>query len=228
MTVGDVIKKAMLLIGAVDRFGEPTANEYSDGIISLNQMLRRLGVDRHNMHTAATVTKVLTASDGIYTIGATGDIVTTRPHKILTATVTVDSQEYTLEELSRAEYRAISDKTTASIPAHFMYEPTATNGTIYLYPYPDSTYTLNLTLQQPITEYTATSQTIGLPEEYLAHLPWGLAIDLSPEYGVQPSQTVVARADETLTSLKRLHVQVARVFTDPLTANNREFDITIG
>lgn len=230
MTAGEAIKKALLLIGAVDRFGEPDSNEYSDGLVSLNQLLRRLGVDRLGIHKAANVTHTLTPSTGSYAIGAGAAINTPRPHKILTASVTLGGQDYELEELSSEEYLAIGDKDITGTPCKFFYDPTYANGTIYLYPYPDSALTLNLSVQQPLTEYTSITETLALPVEYVSHIPWALAIDIAPEYGAEAPQSVLGRAQETLRQLKRLHSTPAKTLcTDPFNPGGvSSFDITTG
>lgn len=230
MTAGEAIKKALLLINAVDRFGEPSENEYSDGLVSLNQLLRRLGVDRLGIHTTAVVTHTLSVGGYDETIGPTGQIVTTRPHKVLSARVTIDGQEYCLTELTRTEYDKIADKNLAGTPEYYFYDPTATNGTLWLYPAPDAALVMSLTLQQPLTEYTSISTTIALPPEYISHIPWALAIDIAPEYGAEAPQSVQGRALETLRQLKRLHsIPTSTLNTDPFNPCGKQpFDILTG
>lgn len=228
MTAGEAIKKALLLIGAVDRFAEPSENEYSDGLVSLNQLLRRLGIDRLGIHKAATVTHTLTPSTGSYTIGAAGTIATARPHKVLTAYVTLDGQDYELDELTRSEYLAICDKDQTGTPEWFFYDPTYASGTLYIYPYPDAALVLSLSLQQPLTEYTSITETMALPIEYISHIPWALAIDIAPEYGTEAPQSVMMRAQETLRALKRLHsTPTNTINTDPF-HSSKTFDILTG
>lgn len=229
MTVAEAIKKALLLIGVADKFGEPSANEYSDGITTMNQLLKRLGVDSLGVHEAATVTHTMVVGDASYTIGSTGNIVATRPHKIATAKVTIGSTDYNITEISRDDYDRIPDKTTRGIPVWFFYDPTYANGTLYFYPAPDTAYTLSLQLHQPITEYTSTTQTINLPKEYTSHLPWGMAVDIAPEYGREAPRSVQAMAAETLRQLKRIHSTPAnKVSSDPFMRSHRPYDIIAG
>lgn len=229
MTAGEAIKKALLLIGAVDRFGEPSENEYSDGLVSLNQLLRRLGIDRLGIHTTATVTHTMTQGWRFETIGPTGFIVTTRPNSIVHGLITIGDIDYEMTEISRGEYLDICDKDTQGIPEFYYYEPTATNGTIYFYPTPATTYTLKLTLHQPLTEYTSITTTMTLPNEYISHIPWALGIDIAPEYGREAPQSVAMRAEETFRQLKRVHSSARTLNTDPFSpGGNRSFDVIAG
>ena len=232
MTVQQAIERALRLIGAIDPDENATASEVSTGIISLNNMLDGWSLTRQGVYRQVRESFDLVAGTGSYTIGSGQTFDTTRPHEITSAFIRLSNQDYYLRIRSGEWYDEFTtDKTVQGLPYELFYDPSAaTSGTIYLAPVPDSSaYDLHIRSHKPYTDYSSGSESLGLPTEYEAAIPWNLAVDLAPEYQAQPSAIVLKRADETLKAAKRLHLHpIPQTETDVVNSNPRRFIINRG
>lgn len=115
-----------------------------------------------------------------------------RPLQITHGRTQVDTtSEIPLRALGREDYFRLSNKSASGVPVEFYYNPTLTNGTLYIWPtVADERQYLNLTSQMPIEDFDAAGNNPDLPAEWLQTLIWGLAAEIYPEYGVTDPITV--------------------------------------
>lgn len=111
------------------------------------------------------------------------------------------SYDQPIFQLSRQGYNSLGNKSTnGTIPSQFWYDPAFTtsssNGNLYVYTVPgaDIDHTMHLMGQIIINDTTLAADLFDFPQEFLNALKWGLAYDLIPEYGVDP--TTEARIKE--------------------------------
>jgi len=136
-----------------------------------------------------------------YTIGETAgaDLDTVRPERINSAFIRVDNQDYPVDIIGERAYNAISLKATAGRPDNLFYNPTAPNGTAKVYPTPNAAEVLYFTGEKPITEPTTVTAdmfvTLGYPRNYHNVIIYNLAIELAPEYGKTPAESVIVKAE---------------------------------
>jgi len=124
------------------------------------------------------------------------------PLKIIQATrldntslITVPLNIYTYED-----YEILSNKTATGAPVHIFYQPLRNTGVIKLWPLPDPTYwqvngSLYIRYQRPYQDFTTGTDEPDFPIEWTKALTYGLAYDLAPEYGVDPAQRGILKAD---------------------------------
>jgi hypothetical protein len=112
-----------------------------------------------------------------------------RPLQVTHGRTQVDStNEIILDILGREDYFSLSNKTASGVPVQIYYNPSLTNGTLYVWPtVSDETQYLNLTVQKPIDDFDAAGNNPSLPVEWLQPLVWNTALDLGPEYGIDDS-----------------------------------------
>lgn len=229
MTAQQAIEAALRLIGAVDVGEDPTPKELEDGLETLNAMLGYWGTQRFGNFVQTQNSHALTANVGSYTIGTGQTINTTCPSKIVTAFIRDSANtDFAMEIIAQEQYSDIPTKTLTGVPEKiYLAKSSGTVGTIYLYPVPANVYTLYIDSLKPLGSYALTDS-LGLPAEYDRAIRFNLAIELAAEYGVEPRQTVVANAIESLTTLKAMRAYPpASIRTDPL--NGQEpFDIYRG
>lgn len=204
--VSDCIKAAyrgMEVIGSGD---VPSTSEYADALEALNNMLASWSVKRYV--PPQLISESFSVSSGVSsrTIGPSGQLVTARPLKIVSAFLRDSANnDYPFGKIgNKTEYDAISYKSHTERPSEIFYLDTFPNGTIYFNSITDAAYTLYLQSQKQIVEFVAVTDTWSLPEEYDVAVKLNLQIHLSAEFGVQLSPAVVALAKESLRDLKRL------------------------
>lgn len=206
MTVLDLIKAALRLIGAIASSETPTAGQAQDAREALNLLL----TEWHNDPLIAlTEQQTFNVSSGTYsyTIGSGQTWNGNKPLKILSAYITDNGSDTPLRVINEVEYMGINDKDASGQPDYLFYDEGNTTGVVYLWPAPNDTFTCTILSQAAFTSYTSNSTTISLPNGYLQALKYNLAIEIAPEYEAQPSQWLVKRAMDTLAAIKRTNLK---------------------
>jgi hypothetical protein len=225
MTAGDVIKRALRLIGAVDAGVDPVASELADALTALNSMTASWSSGRNAIFAPTVKTHTLTAGTASYTIGTGATIDTPRPNKVLAAFVRDSDIDHSLMVEALSDYARRGLKTTQGIPAKIYMEMAYPLATVYIYPAPAAAYVLHLNLWSPLPPYSAAGDTLALPNEYRDAIAYNLASRLAPEYNREAPGTVAGLAFESLAALKRLNAQpVGQTRTDIFTTS-RGYDI---
>jgi len=202
MTTGlDIIQAAMRKIGVLTKTESPSSDEADDALETLNNMVDSWINESIVVYSRTLDSKVLTGGDGEYTIGSGGDINTTKPVRIISAYVRIDTTDYPLEIISDENYAKISTKSSQSIPKYLNYTNGHPLGTIKLYGVPAGAYTLYLLSEKPFTSMTLAG-TVDLPAGWKKALIDNLAVELSSEYGQEVTQAMMMAARESRGAIK--------------------------
>lgn len=189
-TVRELIEGSLRLIEELGAGQVSDADSANDALKSLSMMINSWSSMGDLIYTETTDSYAMTAGDGVYTIGATGDIAVARPTRITAAYVTSGGVDSPLEIIDAKKYADIPIKTLQGIPEQIYFESNYPNATLRLYPVPSAADTLVLYSEKPLTEYTALTTTLSLPPGYERALKYNLAVEIAPEYGKQASATV--------------------------------------
>lgn len=208
-TVLDIIKAALRLNNIIGSSETPTANMSTDCRQALNFMLEEWST----MGLAVYVfeEQSFTASIGTseYSIGSGQTWDGNRPleikHMIARDTTGASNNDYPLTQVNQSDFMDLTHKATSGRPRLYYYEQTFPYGKVKLFPTPDKAYTMILSNRTVFNEYTALDTTISLPQGYLPALKFNLAVDIAPEFEMEPSITVQRRAMDTLKNVKRLN-----------------------
>lgn len=99
----------------------------------------------------------------------------------------VGGMEAEVNLIGMNEYRSLSQKKQNGPPLSVYYEPTLTNGTLYVWPNGDSgpDYDkLMITYNIYVDDFDATTDNAQFPPEWINTIAWCLAAELGPEYGI--------------------------------------------
>jgi len=184
MTGLEYITGALQLIGVYqDGEAVPPASS-TIGLKWLKAMLGTWSSDLDTIYASVLDTFTLTASDGEYTLGPTGDFVTTsRPNHFLRAKVR-DTQNIDHDLVIRPlrEYEDFLLKEPGdSLPQFFGYNMTHPNIEVRIWPPPDTADTLRLTSFQDLATATLASE-YSVPPGYDNAIQWNLAVILAPVF----------------------------------------------
>lgn len=200
-TVLAIITKAMQHIGAIATGETPSAAESADGLIAFNDVLETLNLQNLAVYGAAAEAFTTIAGQARYTIGATGDWVTSRPVSIGEAFCTVQGIDFPIDSWTYPEYMAVAYKADrSSIIERLVYVNDYPLGVIYLFPTPDAAVTVSIDTMRQLTAATLVSDTVSVPPGYARMLAYAVAVELAPQYGAAPP---VAYAAATLALVKR-------------------------
>jgi len=113
----------------------------------------------------------------------------TRPVRFRDAWLRIDAteQDTPLIQIARQDYNRFSVKSQVGIPNQYWYDPKLDTGILTVYNAPsDYLRTFHGIVQVPIFDMVSTTDNFDLPQEWFQAIKWGLADELSLEYGCPP------------------------------------------
>lgn len=218
-TVKDLIRGSMRLIGAVATGEAISADEASDGLLVLNDMIDSWSNESLIVFNRVRESFALTPSQSSYTIGPGGNFNTSRPQQYEGAAIEIpngtNTFEIPMEILNLDQWEMITVKNTQSSIPRKMYAPgDFPLDTVNLWPVPNSAYNLILYGWKPLTLFATINDTVSLPPGYSRALRFNLALEIAPEYGKQPDQAVITLAMDAKANIKRMNVTPNLLATD--------------
>ena len=229
-TALDLINEALHLIGAKDPTESATNQEATDGLVSLNGMLDSWAVDRMFCYQIAEQAYSWAGGAQSKTIGSGGDINIARPVAIEDSYMISGGISYPVGSISTAAYAGITQKTLQSnVPEWLFYQTSFPLGTIFLNPVPSATIDLRIRYWQALTQLAAVTDVISFPPGYKRAVVYNLAIEVSGQYGLNPTQAVASIAASSAYKIKRLNAPIPLSTIEVAYAPSRDnFNISRG
>lgn len=202
----------MRLLGALASGETLQANESSDALTALNDMLGIWSTENLLIVSKAIEPFPLVAGQASYTMGIGGNFNTARPQKIenalLRTTTASTTFDLPIDIVNQDQWANISIKSVSSnIPTKLFAEGTYPLETIILWPVPAIANSLVLFSWKPLANISALNSVIDLPPGYAKALKYNLALELAPEYGRPLDELVMAQAVESKAAIKRMNVK---------------------
>lgn len=205
----------MRLIGAIASGETPSADETSDGISTLNDLLEAWSNEGLLIYSRTREAFSLVPSQSRYSIGVGGNFDTSRPQQIQEATILSNGIELPVEIINVNQFAALQDKSLSnSIPYYLYTEGTYPLDYINLYGVPSSANSLVLYSLKPLAKYTSGSDVVSLPPGYARALRYNLALELSPEYGKPLNELIISVAQESKAGIQRFNTTPVYMTSD--------------
>lgn len=162
-----------------------------------------------------------------YTVGASGNLNTIRPERIISAFYVLSGSDYKpLKIITKKQWDYIQGKTDAGFPMNLWYDLAYPLGVIHLWPNPASGSLKISTLKQ-LTAFATVGDTLALPPGYSEAILWNGCVRYSSEGGVL-SQEARALAVSTLASIRRKNKKLVEAFIDTPGLTQRNTNIFNG
>lgn len=224
-TAQDIIDTAWRKIG----FRDNVAADDAEALVTLNSMISAWGTELLNPYRVWESFSI-TSATGTYTFGSGGTLDSVRPNLLTDAYLEdADGISTPLEIISTKQRSDIVLKAQTGRPTQIFYIPEYPLGKVIFDRTPDETYTFNVESEKSITELSALTTTVVLPNEYKECLTYNLAIRLAEDKGVTPPKSVVETAVDSKYLISRLldaNRPVPEAKFDFTTGKG--FDITLG
>ncbi len=208
-TAADQINGALRLIGQLAEGEVPSAETSADALTALNQMIDSWNTERLSVYATQDQTFSWTPSERVRTIGPTGNFVGARPVQILDSTYFRDpatNVSYGIRMVNELRYNNIAVKTvTSTYPQVMWVNMTHPDVTMYLYPVPTRLLEFHIISVLELSEPATLDTTLAFPPGYLRAFRYNLAMELAPEFGVEPSPQVQRIAMTSKRNLKRIN-----------------------
>lgn len=232
-TAADLINGSLRLIGQLAE-GEIPSNETSqDALVALNQMLDSWSTERLSVFSTRDQIVTWPAVTQSRTMGPTGDFAVARPYWIESSTYFRDpatNVSYGLRVINQEQYNGIAVKTVRSTYPQVMWvNMTYPNIELYVYPVPTRNLEFHIVSVEPLTQPATLVTTLAFPPGYLRAFRYGLAMELAPEFGIEPSPQVQRIAMTSKRTLKRINApEDIMAMPYSLMATRRRFNIYTG
>ena len=185
-----IVRRALRMVGAFTSTDAPRPEQTTDAVTVLNLMLKAWSIEGL-LWLRQFVNITLVAGQNYYTLGPLGTPVIDRPlHVFACNRKSTSGNEIPMISITRTDWMAIPNKTTSSIPVQYYYDPQTTNGTLYVWPTPQTgtTDVLVLDVDRQLDIMNDNLDDFDFPMQWQEAITYNLAARLAPEYGVPLSE----------------------------------------
>jgi hypothetical protein len=231
-SAGDQINRALRLIGMLAEGETPSSETSNDCLMALNQMIDSWNTER--LSTFVTQDQVYTWPAGFISrdLGPSGDFVGNRPIMMDDATYykAPNGVSYGIKFINQQQYDGIAVKNvTSTYPQVCWVNMGFPNITLTVYPKPTQDLEWHMISVQELDQPATLNTIMYYPPGYLRAFTYNLAMEIAPEFGVEPSPQVQRIAMTSKRDLKRIN-NPDDVMAMPyaMVANRQRFNIYAG
>jgi hypothetical protein len=232
-TAGDQINRALRLLGVLAEGETPSAATSQDGLTALNQMIDSWNTERLSVFCTQDQIFTWPAGQITRTLGPSGDFIGNRPVLFDDATYYRDAGtnvSFGIKFINQQQYDGIAVKTvTSTYPQVIFVNMTYPDATMTVYPKPTRDLEWHFISVQELINPATLVTNLTFPPGYLRAFVYNLAMEIAPEFGVEPSPQVTRIAMTSKRNLKRIN-NPDDVMSMPyaIVANRQRFNIYAG
>lgn len=208
-TAGDQINRALRLLGVLAEGETPTAQMSEDALMALNQMIDSWNTERLSVFNTQDQVFLWDAGVITKTLGPTGDFVGNRPVLVDDATYYRDPStnvSYGIKFINQQQYDGIAVKTvTSTYPQVCWINMEFPNITMTIYPKPTRQLEWHIISIEELSQPAALTTELHFPPGYMRAFTYNLAMEIAPEFGIEPSAQVQRIAMTSKRDLKRIN-----------------------
>ena len=207
-TAGDQINRAFRLLGILAEGETPSAAMSQDALMAMNQMIESWNIER--LSVFCTQDQVFTWPSGLIsrTLGPSGNFVGNRPVLFDDSTYfkAPNGVSYGVKFINQQQYNGIAVKTvTSTYPQVIFVNMTYPDAEMFIYPRPTQDLEWHFVSVQELDQPAELVTELHFPPGYLRAFTYNLAMEIAPEFGVEPSPQVQRIAMTSKRNLKRIN-----------------------
>ena len=232
-SAGDQINRALRLLGILAEGETPSAAMSQDALMALNQMIESWSIERLMVYNTIDQTFIWPTDEITRTLGPTGDFIGVRPTLLDDATYYRDAAtnvSYGIKIINQQQYNGIAVKTvTSTYPQVLWVNMEHPDIRLTIYPKPTRDLEWHFISAQELTQPAELATSMLFPPGYLRAFTYNLAMEIAPEFGVEPSPQVQRIAMASKRDLKRIN-NPDDVMSMPyaIVANRQRYNIYAG
>jgi len=208
-TAGDQINRALRLLGVLAEGETPSAATSQDSLTALNQMIDSWNTERLSVFNTQDQMYTWPAGQITRTLGPSGDFTGNRPVLLDDATYYRDpgtNVSFGIKFINQQQYDGIAVKTvTSTYPQVMWINMEYPNITMTVYPKPTRDLEWHFISIDELSQPATLTTDILFPPGYLRAFTYNLAMEIAPEFGVEPSPQVTRIAMTSKRNLKRIN-----------------------
>jgi hypothetical protein len=231
-TAGDQINRALRLLGVLAEGETPSADMSQDALTAFDQMVDSWNTERLSVFVTQDQVFTWPAGEISRTLGPSGDFVGLRPVIMDDATYykAPNGVSYGIKFINQQQYDGIAVKTvTSTYPQVCWVNMGFPDITLTVYPKPTQDLEWHMISVQELDKPATLDTTLYFPPGYMRAFAYNLAMEIAPEYGVEPPQQVQRIAMASKRDLKRINnPDDVMALPYAMVANRQRFNIYAG
>jgi hypothetical protein len=208
-TAGDQINRALRLLGVLAEGETTSASVSQDSLMAMNQMIDSWNTERLSVFCTQDQVFTWPAGEYIRTLGPSGNFIGLRPVLLDEATYFRDpgtNVSFGIKFINQQQYNGIAVKTvTSTYPQVIFVNMGFPNVTMSIYPRPTRDLEWHFVSVQELSNPATLATDLFFPPGYLRAFTYNLAMEIAPEFGVEPSPQVQRIAMTSKRNLKRIN-----------------------
>ena len=208
-TAAELINGSLRLIGQLAEDEVPSAATAQDSLTAMNQMLDSWNTERLSVYSTQDQVFSWPANELSRSLGPSGNFVGNRPVLLDDSTYFRDPTtgvSYGIKQITQQQYNGIAFKTvTSTYPQVMWINMDHPDIEIYIYPVPTRALEFHFVSVSQLAQPAGLTTTLSFPPGYLRAFRYNLAMELAPEFGVEPSAQVRRIAMVSKRNLKRIN-----------------------
>ena len=208
-SAGDQINRALRLLGVLAEGETPSAAVSQDALTALNQMIDSWNTEKLMIYNTQDQVFSWPPDEITRTLGPTGDFVGNRPILLDDSTYYRDAStnvSFGIKMINQQQYNGIAVKTvTSTYPQVMWVNMEFPNITMTIYPKPTRVLEWHFVSADELTQPATLATDLYFPPGYLRAFTYNLAMEIAPEFGVEPSPQVKRIAMTSKRNLKRIN-----------------------
>jgi hypothetical protein len=231
-TAGDQITRALRLLGILAEGETPSADMSQDALTAFDQMVDSWNTERLSVFVTQDQVFTWPAGEISRTLGPSGDFVGLRPVLMDDATYykAPNGVSYGIKFINQQQYNGIAVKNvTSTYPQVCWVNMGFPDITLTVYPKPTQDLEWHMVSVQELDKPATLSTNLYFPPGYMRAFAYNLAMEIAPEYGVEPSPQVKRIAMVSKRDLKRINnPDDVMALPYAMVANRQRFNIYAG
>ena len=208
-TAGDQINRALRLLGVLAEGETASAALSQDALVAMNQMIDSWNTERLSVFCTQDQTFTWPAGQITRTLGPSGNFIGLRPVLLDESTYYRDAStnvSFGIKFINQQQYNGIAVKTvTSTYPQVIFVNMTYPDVTMTIYPQPTRDLEWHFVSVQELSNPATLVTNLLFPPGYLRAFTYNLAMEIAPEFGVEPSPQVQRIAMTSKRNLKRIN-----------------------
>ncbi len=176
LSAGEVIRAAMVELGALNSADDPESSEETDAMQRLNAMLKTWGGEA-NLFREGTGTLTIVAATGAGTLPSGIRTVNSLRH------IVSSTYQRPLAQWNRDQYYQLPNRLTAGNPAVYYVARTSAAAVLHVWPVPAAETTYHMDYGQAVETVTAVDEELDIPQEWQEAVILGLASRCASMFG---------------------------------------------
>ena len=208
-SAGDQINRALRLLGVLAEGETPSAAMSDDALIALNQMIDSWNTEKLMIYNTQDQVFNWPVGEITRTLGPSGDFVGNRPILLEDSTYYRDpgtNVSFGIKMINQQQYDGIAVKTvTSTYPQVMWINMEHPNISMTIYPKPTRLLEWHFISADELHQPATLATVLYYPPGYLRAFTYNLAMEIAPEFGVEPSEQVKRIAMTSKRNLKRIN-----------------------